>query len=102
METNQEPQRDCLGAHIRTKKYTHAWTAHFLHTLSECDNFHISCMWGNKLNMRHTSSHVLNLILTTLNRATLASPDRLSAAQMEKKGLDYTTDINNPYGIGID
>lgn len=51
--------------------------------------------------MRHTSSHIVSLALTALNRATLALPDTESAAECGKKSFDFTTDINNPCRINI-
>lgn len=56
--------------------------------------------------MRHTSSHIVSLALTALNRATLALPGGESAAHLKKrkkrKGFDLTTEINNLWGISAD
>lgn len=55
--------------------------------------------------MRHTSSHIVSLALTALNRATLALPGGESAAHLkkkERKGFDLTTEINNLWRISTD
>lgn len=53
--------------------------------------------------MRHTSSHIVSLALTALNRVILALADRESAAELEKKkSFDFTTDTKNPCRTNID